>query len=107
MKMQNRAKLAGILLKMERLRQNKGQKEVCLGICVPSYLSKIEHGTVCPDDRILAELFERLGIFYEEDEEILAGYQKAIEKYFYLMNYRLDTKTVYQELKAKEEKLQY
>lgn len=107
MKMQNRAKLAGTLLKMERLRQNKEQKEVCLGICVPSYLSKIEHGTVCPDDRILAELFERLGILYVEDKETLAGYQKTIEKYFYLMNFRLDTKAVYQELKAKEEKLRY
>ena len=107
MKMQNGAKLAGTLLKMERLRQNKEQKEVCLGICVPSYLSKIEHGTVCPDDKILAELFERLGILYEEDKEALFGYQKLIEKYFYLMNYRLDTKAVYQELKAKEEKLRY
>ncbi len=58
--------LAGILLKLERLRQDKGQKEVCGGICVPSYLSKIEHGTVCADEKILAELFARLGIFYEK-----------------------------------------
>ena len=41
-------KIQGALLRIERLRQNKGQKEICFGICVPSYLSKIEHGTVCP-----------------------------------------------------------
>ena len=40
----------GTLLKLERTKQNKGQKEVCYGICVPSYLSKIEHGSVTPDE---------------------------------------------------------
>lgn len=101
------SKLAGALLKMERVRQNKEQKEVCLGICVPSYLSKIEHGTVCPDERILAALFERLGIVYENDREQLSVYQKMIERYFYHMLYRLDTKAIYQELEAHQEKLRY
>lgn len=48
-----------------------------------------------------------MGVFYEEGKEELSVYQKMIEEYFYLMNYRLDTKAVYQELRAKEEKLRY
>ena len=99
------AKLPGLLLKSERIRQNKGQKEVCHGICVPSYLSKIEHGSVCPDRKILSELFGRLGICYEEDAAKLSCCQKLIENYFYRLQYELDTKTVYGELKAEDEKL--
>ena len=62
----------GILLKMERLKQGKGQKEVCYGICVPSYLSKIEHAAVCPEREILAALFDRLDIAYENRASLLA-----------------------------------
>ncbi|MFQ9511121.1 MAG: helix-turn-helix domain-containing protein [Lachnospiraceae bacterium] len=70
--------LAGMLLRMERIRQNRGQKEICYGICVPSYLSKIEHGTVHPDINILVELFARLGISYEKDPHILSSYEKKV-----------------------------
>ena len=38
--------LAGAILRMERLRQGMEQKAVCYGLCVPSYLCKIEQGTV-------------------------------------------------------------
>ena len=40
---------AGMILRAERIRQGKGQKEVCYGICVVSYLSKIERGSAEPD----------------------------------------------------------
>lgn len=102
-----RTKLPGILLKLERSRQKKGQKEVCQGICVPSYLSKIEHGTVCPDGEIIAKLFARLAIDYEEAEEKLSFYKKMIDEYFYCQLYALDTTAVYQELKKWEQKLRY
>lgn len=99
--------IEGILLKMERIRQDKGQKEVCYGICVPSYLSKIEHGTVCPEKGILAQLFDRLGIYYEENEKVMSGFKKLIDKYFYCLQYALDTRPVYEKLKAKEQVLTY
>lgn len=99
--------IEGILLKMERIRQNKGQKEVCYGICVPSYLSKIEHGTVCPEKGILAQLFGRLGIYYEKNEETLSGFKKLIDKYFYCLQYALDTQPIYEKLKAEEQVLLY
>ena len=99
--------IEGILLKMERIKQGKGQKEVCYGICVPSYLSKIEHGTVCPEKGIMAQLFEKLGIYYEEDEKNLSRFKKLIEEYYYCMHYNLDTQSVYNKLKAEENVLCY
>lgn len=46
---------AGMLLKLERIKQNKGQKEICFGICVPSYLSKIERNLVQADENYLKD----------------------------------------------------
>ncbi|EET59934.1 hypothetical protein BRYFOR_08058 [Marvinbryantia formatexigens DSM 14469] len=105
--MTGKSTLAGALLKLERLRQDRGQKEVCCGICVPSYLSKIEHGTVCPDEKILAELFARLGIVYEENPEVLEGLGKLIDEYFYCLQYHLDTGEVYEKLRRQERTLSY
>lgn len=99
--------LEGTLLRMERIRQQKGQKEICYGICVPSYLSKIEHGSVCPDKKLLGALFARLGIRYEDDPEILKEYQEKMQKYFYLLEYALDRKSVYEELKKADDALRY
>ncbi len=99
--------LPGALLRAERIRQNKGQKEVCFGICVPSYLSKIEHGSVCPDREILAALFGRLEIPYETDDRKLAQDEALLARYFYNLQYELDTHTVYQELQAHEQRLRY
>lgn len=73
---------AGILLKIERLKQNKGQKEICYGICVPSYLSKIERNLVQPDENILQQLFERLGIKYCFEIEFIKSTEKLINDYF-------------------------
>ena len=53
--------LAGTILRMERLRQGAEQKAVCYGLCVPSYLCKIEQGAVHPNPDLLSALFRRLG----------------------------------------------
>ena len=42
------ALLAGTLLRTERLRQGMEQKAVCYGLCVPSYLCKIEQEPYAP-----------------------------------------------------------
>lgn len=73
---------AGILLKLERLRQDKGQKEICYGICVPSYLSKIERNLVQADEDILQQLFERLGIKYCSDDKFIETAERLIDDYF-------------------------
>lgn len=100
-------KMIGVLLRLERMKQRMGQKEVCYGICVPSYLSKIEHGTVAADNKILEELFHRLGITYISDEAFCNTYQPKIEKYFEQLCYALKTDYTYTELKAVEDRLSY
>lgn len=54
------------MIKMERLRKNMLQGELALGICSPSYLSKIENGTAIPGDEIEQMLLQRLNIPMEK-----------------------------------------
>ena len=100
-------KMIGALLHLERVKQGMGQKEVCYGICVPSYLSKIEHGTVAADNKILEELFQRVGISYVSDEEFCKTYQRKIDKYFEELCYGLKTDKTYEQLAAVSDKLAY
>lgn len=103
----NDKKIQGALLRIERLQQGKGQKEVCFGICVPSYLSKIEHGAVCPDDVIVAQLFKKLGITYQCEEALLLKLQKKIEQYFHNKSYEFETGSIYEDLLQQEHTLRY
>lgn len=96
---------AGILLRLERLRQRKGQKEVCYGICVVSYLSKIERGMVNPDENLVEQLFERLGITYERDEAFLAESRDLLETYIYNLKYGLKNEEVCMQLWERENRL--
>lgn len=96
----------GILLKLERLKQNKMQKEVCYGLCVVSYLSKIENGYANPDENLIKKLFERLDINYCTDEEVINKCSKLIKKYYYELEYSLP-RTVYNELINYEDKLKF
>lgn len=73
---------AGMILRAERIRQGKGQKEVCYGICVVSYLSKIERGSAEPDMAILKQLFARLEINYETDSAFLTESRKQMDEFF-------------------------
>ncbi|MEG1704505.1 MAG: hypothetical protein RR289_08250, partial [Niameybacter sp.] len=79
----------GNLLRMERIKQDKGQKEICYGICVVSYLCKIEKGQVRADEQIVMKLFANLGITYCNDSQLLEEGRKLIEQYYYQMNYGL------------------
>ena len=48
----------GTLIRRERLRKNLSQEGLCKGICVVSYLSKIEQGKADPSDEVAALLLE-------------------------------------------------
>lgn len=96
---------AGVLLRLERLRQKKGQKEVCYGICVVSYLSKIERGMVNPDENLVEQLFARLGITYERDEVFLAESRRLLETYVYHLKYGLKNEEVCRQLWERENRL--
>ena len=92
---------AGMILRAERIRQGKGQKEVCYGICVVSYLSKIERGSAEPDMAILKQLFARLGINYETDSAFLTESRKQMDEFFYNLQYGLENETVWKKLAGK------
>ena len=102
-----KTKIQGALLRIERLHQNKGQKEICFGICVPSYLSKIEHGTVTPDEEIIHKLFQKMNISFYTEEEIAEELKKAIEVYFHKLAYAFDTKEIYEKLLQEVQILRY
>lgn len=52
----------GQLIKLERQRQNIKQEALAIGICVPSYLSRIENGLVIPSEDIKHHILMRLNI---------------------------------------------
>jgi transcriptional regulator with XRE-family HTH domain len=104
--MKNANDYSGTLLKLERRKQNKGQKEVCHGICVPSYLSKIERNQVKPDPAIIRQLFQRLGIEFFCEEDFIRRNQPLIDQYFEQLTYGLE-KTAYQELLPHDKELTY
>ena len=52
-------KIVGSLIKLNRLNQKMSQAALCEGICVSSYLSKIENGEVMPSLEMIELLFEQ------------------------------------------------
>lgn len=72
----------GTLIKRERLKHNYSQEGLCRGICVVSYLSKIEQGKVEAGEDIVSALVERLGISYETDKTFLKNAGKRIEQLY-------------------------
>ena len=69
----------GTLIRRERLRRNLSQEGLCKGICVVSYLSKIEQGKAEAGEDILLPLLKRLGIEYETDENFLTEARQTVE----------------------------
>lgn len=67
-------------IKNERLKQYMSQKALCEGICSPSYLSKIENGSVICSDEIYTLLFDVLGIVYYSDQQSLDSLKQDIEE---------------------------
>ena len=62
--------VAGQLLRAKRLERNWNQETLCHGICSVSYLSKIEQGKAEVNQQILAELFSRLNILWNNTPEV-------------------------------------
>lgn len=63
----------GRFIKYHRQQQGLKQDDVAVGICTPSYLSRIENGMVIAETTVYELLFERLGInFVEEQEQLVA-----------------------------------
>ena len=66
----------GQLIKHHRLQRKYKQDDLAIGICTPSYLSRIENGVVVADEAIYRLLLERLQI----DIDKYAGNQQHLDE---------------------------
>lgn len=86
--------IVGYLIRQKRLEQNISQEGLCKGICVVSYLSKIEQGLVNPSTEIIHQLFQVLNITFYDDTQFVSKYKKClvsnIESYFLQEDITLD-----------------
>ena len=73
--------IMGTLIKMNRIQQNMSQRALCEGICVPSYLSKIESGEIIATSELINLLFDVLGIRYNDSVEFIEAGGKLFRKY--------------------------
>lgn len=74
----------GKLIKYHRQQQKLKQDDVAIGICTPSYLSRIENGVVIAEYRLYEQLFERLGIDLaanrQQEQQQLSTFECIYEK---------------------------
>ena len=84
----------GQMLRIERLRQNKELKEVAGRICSISTLSKIERGKQKVNPDMLVDLYDELGIDYENDEEFMENMSYYISQYFHERIYRFEHESI-------------
>ena len=75
-------RLVGPLLRLVRLQRNWSQETLCHGICAVSYLSKIEQGKVEANEKLLFDLFDRLGIVWQESSDLITLRNELYEGIF-------------------------
>ena len=82
--METRAEQWGKLIKFKRQQKRLKQDDVAIGICTPSYLSRIENGVVIAEHALYEQLFKRLGINLAEtmqnEEQALQRVEMLYEK---------------------------
>lgn len=64
-------KVLGSIIKMNRLLQNMSQKALSEGICVGSYLSRIENGEISPSEQVISELLGALAIEFNDSDKFI------------------------------------
>ena len=99
-------KILGSLIKLNRLNQKMSQQALCKGICVPSYLSKIENGEVIPSLDMIKLLFDELAIDYLSDYEWLKQMKEQIDDFFEELNLNgfIHSGQLFKKLKVNESK---
>lgn len=95
----------GFLIRYHRLKQNVSQEGLCRGICVVSYLSKIEQGLVTPSKEIIHQLFAALHMEYFDDPPFLHTVAKTLHDYIEKIFLQEDASKEHDELLKQHEKL--
>lgn len=79
------SKLLGSIIKVNRLMQNMSQTALVEGICVPSYLSRIENAEIVPSMEVVNEIFDALGLTYYDEEAFIKKHQQLFEDYVHAL----------------------
>ena len=83
----NSKKLIGSIIKLNRINKNINQKDLSMGICVPSYLSRIENGELLPSENVISVIFDKLGLKFNDSLEFLETGKKYLCDFFDKLNY--------------------
>ncbi|MGL4773088.1 MAG: tetratricopeptide repeat protein, partial [Clostridium sp.] len=83
----NNQKVIGSIIRLNRINQNMSQKELAKGICVPSYLSRIENGELLPSEDVITILFDRLGLTFNDSPKFIKDSLEAFENFFNNLNF--------------------
>lgn len=97
--------ITGYLIRYHRLQQNLSQEGLCKGICVVSYLSKIEQGKVDADPFIIRDLFHQLKLEYHDDSMFVSNYKECLHTYFEQYFMKEDTAECAEKIRMKQEDL--
>ncbi len=97
-------KIIGSIIKLNRVSQNLNQKSLSKGICVPSYLSRIEKGELIPSEELLSVIFDRLGLKFNDSQDFLNSGTKLFSNFFNkLYNNEFEhTEKIFQEIYINE-----
>ena len=99
-------KLIGSIIKFNRINKNISQKQLSEGICVPSYLSRIENGELHPSEDLISIIFNKLGLDFNDSKEFIEEGQKYLKEFFDNLNYNeFDyTNKLFAQLESNEDK---
>ena len=97
-------KIFGSIIKFNRISQNISQKSLSKGICVPSYLSRIENGDLIPSEDVLSTIFNRLGLTFNDSDEFMEKGNETLQLFFENLNLNeFDyTNKIFEEIESNE-----
>lgn len=100
----NNKKIIGSMIKFHRVNKTISQKELAKGICVPSYLSRIENGELLPSEDVISIIFNRLGLVFNYSEEFISNGQAELKLFFEKLNFNEfdHTKKIFQRIEKLE-----
>ena len=103
-KYKDNKKIIGSIIKFNRINQNISQKALSKGICVASYLSRIESGELIPSEEVISIIFNRLGLTFNDSEDFLEKGTARLKLFFdkLLFNEFDLTNEIFNELESQE-----
>ncbi|MBM6839797.1 helix-turn-helix transcriptional regulator, partial [Clostridium saudiense] len=86
------------------IHQNISQKALSKGICVASYLSRIENGELIPSEEVISIIFNRLGLTFNDSDEFLEKGIARLKLFFQKLHFNeFDlTNDIFNELESQE-----